>query len=1015
MVGRTNALIGALVSSVNGMTGAVILNANIAYDPSIEYDENTIGDTLKQGGGGGAVQSVNGMTGDVVLNANIAYNPETTYDEGTIGDALQDTVTREDLDDIRELPETSSEENGKVLAVVDGEWAAAEIPEGNLPPVTSADNGKVLGVVEGEWAVKDDEGGSLPDVTSADNGKVLGVVDGEWEKTAIPSGNLPPVTSADNGKVLGVVEGEWDVMEGGGGVVDPTLSHEGEAADAKAVGDIVDEITGRYIDVDQDDTEIYFRRKGYITDAGKMSQSNVVYYYYIPMLLGTPRTVYVEASETDNSYIAFCTGVASNNQNVPFAEGETGRRQIPLGTSGTYTIPENCTFFYVYVGYAGESAKPKTIRFIRDISDAVYENTIDQQPWEEVDREALPMAKFWWSGDTVNTSGYTRTIALNPGQRVRITNGKSTSCHYRLLSKTLKEIGSGHSLAEYASPIIYLGATNVTIQQDTFTMPEKYKYLCIFDHEVTVRFPTKLEFAPSISSIPDGDGADAVVAENDKRIQELGLTPLGEVDSNGWEKPTTLQQLNVIRKSNRYRFLQWTPLRDCCTRVGSTGRENGGISPAGTPFPTGVPYSSNWQDYKYIGITVSTHSFLTAVHNPYSLIYTEGLAHSRPKSAWGRKWVVGNGTCYFGLVCCGFTSAVTKSEIVWNNGSIPSIDEFYLIDFTDDVDPNTIKVGDIYNDSEHAIAIYALKRDSGKNVTEIKLSQSSSVYYGSNITTLPIAEFYRRYGSPRSGGGMYAYKYLNLYKNTDFVPEPTDIAEIDQILSDDSVVTYPTYPTYTNEICTFAGDKASFALGEVGHLIVINYNLDGNSMGSYDRVRLYLDGTTPTLVGEWTPAQANETLTDVWTPSTSFVTTNFPNPVDMTDHAVVVSTKSNPLAAGKYYAVLSDGTTDSTERTDFEVIDNDIAARIENTLTWEFTTQNKIVACYFGKLVENNGDPYFSGLLEHELTYDEELNKHIIIKKSDLSGVEPDELYVRLHTKGDYGTACITKKVFPSA
>lgn len=220
MVGRTNALIGALVSSVNGMTGAVILNANIAYDPTIEYDENTIGDTLKQGGGGGgAVQSVNGMTGDVVLNANIAYNPETTYDEGTIGNALQDTVTREDLDDIRELPETSSAENGKVLAVVDGEWAAAEIPEGNLPPVTSADNGKVLGVVEGEWAVKDDEGGSLPDVTSADNGKVLGVVDGEWEKTAIPSGNLPPVTSADNGKVLGVVEGEWDVMEGGGGAV----------------------------------------------------------------------------------------------------------------------------------------------------------------------------------------------------------------------------------------------------------------------------------------------------------------------------------------------------------------------------------------------------------------------------------------------------------------------------------------------------------------------------------------------------------------------------------------------------------------------------------------------------------------------------------------------------------------------------------------------------------------------------------------------------------------------------
>ena len=196
MVGRTNALIGALVSSVNGMTGAVILNANIAYDPSVDYEENTIGDALKQGGGGGgAVQSVNGMTGEVVLK---------------IGEALQDTVTREDLDDIRELPETSSAENGKVLAVVDGEWAAAEIPEGNLPPVTSADNGKVLGVVEGEWAVKDDEGGSLPDVTSADNGKLLGVVDGEWAKVDAPEGSV---------------------------TIDDTLSVQGDAADAKAVGD----------------------------------------------------------------------------------------------------------------------------------------------------------------------------------------------------------------------------------------------------------------------------------------------------------------------------------------------------------------------------------------------------------------------------------------------------------------------------------------------------------------------------------------------------------------------------------------------------------------------------------------------------------------------------------------------------------------------------------------------------------------------------------------------------------
>lgn len=47
MIGRTNALVRALVSSVNGMTGIVTLNSNIAYDPSETYDEGTIGSELQ--------------------------------------------------------------------------------------------------------------------------------------------------------------------------------------------------------------------------------------------------------------------------------------------------------------------------------------------------------------------------------------------------------------------------------------------------------------------------------------------------------------------------------------------------------------------------------------------------------------------------------------------------------------------------------------------------------------------------------------------------------------------------------------------------------------------------------------------------------------------------------------------------------------------------------------------------------------------------------------------------------
>ncbi len=61
----------------------------------------------------------------------------------------------------------------------------------------------------------------LPTVTSADNGKVLGVVDGQWAVIDAPV-ELPSVSSTDNGKVLGVVEGEWGVMSADSFIKDST-------------------------------------------------------------------------------------------------------------------------------------------------------------------------------------------------------------------------------------------------------------------------------------------------------------------------------------------------------------------------------------------------------------------------------------------------------------------------------------------------------------------------------------------------------------------------------------------------------------------------------------------------------------------------------------------------------------------------------------------------------------------------------------------------------------------------
>ena len=79
-------------------------------------------------------------------------------------------------------------ETGKALAAIAEQLEdiqGAAVTE--LPAVSASDNGKVLKVVNGEWAAAA-EAVELPAVTSSDEGKVLTVnSSGQWVAAALPS------------------------------------------------------------------------------------------------------------------------------------------------------------------------------------------------------------------------------------------------------------------------------------------------------------------------------------------------------------------------------------------------------------------------------------------------------------------------------------------------------------------------------------------------------------------------------------------------------------------------------------------------------------------------------------------------------------------------------------------------------------------------------------------------------------------------------------------------------------
>lgn len=157
--------------------------------------------------------------------------------------------------------------------------------------------------------------------------------------------------------------------------------------------------------------------------------------------------------------------------------------------------------------------------------------------------------------------------------------------------------------------------------------------------------------------------------------------------------------------------VKWTPVADGMPR-------RGGQFIAGEEY-TGVPYSSVKHVGRYIGFDIFLKTFLAAVENPKSVLYTENL--------YGE---VSNAECYYGKVCSSYTSYALQCGIWY-------VSKLHGPRFRDGValverrSAQAARAGDVIytpparkNGGSHVELVTEVVRDEDGKVTHVRVEES---------------------------------------------------------------------------------------------------------------------------------------------------------------------------------------------------------------------------------------------------------------------------------------------------
>lgn len=240
---------------------------------------------------------------------------------------------------------------------------------------------------------------------------------------------------------------------------------------------------------------------------------------------------------------------------------------------------------------------------------------------------------------------------------------------------------------------------------------------------------------------------------------------------------------NAVRKAHQMADLPIVPMKDF-----QSFPKNNGIYKKGRRYK-GVIYSSAKETNTFVGTDVSFHTFMTALHNPRSIIYTDRTDEPPYHGV--------NCRSYYGTVCSGLITYALGFKITQRSFDILVSDDFELID---DQSARGIQLADIVCRNGHPAMVTGIEKDRQGTITRIEICSAR----GSGCCRLYV-DGEDAFNKKLKQKGLQIYRYKYLYKNTSYTPATEFVAVDGEVLK----------PFQYNEvICANRGDKSCYVTGD---------------------------------------------------------------------------------------------------------------------------------------------------------------------------------------------------------